>query len=203
MEVNGESLLAHLLGRLGQAELVDDIVVATGPGEENEPIREEAIMCGVDCPYIESDEDDVLGRFIEVAEAYGADVIVRITGDCPLVDPAMVDRVITALGDNDFASNVVNRTFPRGMDVEVMHYDTLLRLRRLATDDYSKEHVCVYVYSHDEFSKASVEDDYDNHLLPNGEECRWCVDTPEDFERIGEMLADGGGYEDLLRRFYG
>ena len=177
--------------------------MATGPGAENEPIREETLLCGHECPEIESEEDDVLGRFIEVAAMYEADTVVRITGDCPLVDPEMVDRVIESLGKNDFASNVVNRTYPRGMDVEVMPYDTLLRLDRTVEPGYEREHVCVRVYSHPEYLISSVESEYDNHLLESGEECRWVVDYQEDFDRIGEMLEYGGNYEELLGRFYG
>lgn len=187
---------------MGQAELVDEIVVATGPTPDNEVIREEAIRCGYECPYTDVDEDDVLGRFIQVAGEYGADVVVRITGDCPLIDPFIVDKTIEALGKADFASNVVRRTYPRGLDVEVMPYDTLLRLDRVATPE-QREHVCVAVYGDDRFKKVSVEDTQDHFHQPDGSECRWCVDTAEDFDRVSEMLEFYGDYKARLRRFYG
>ena len=169
--------------------------MATGPGQENEVVRDEALRFGVDCPRIDVDEDDVLTRYVMAAQAYSADVIVRITGDCPLIDAGVVDDTISALDDNDFASNVFDRTYPEGLDCEVMYMDTLLKLDRLVKGP-EREHVCSYVYTSNRFSVVSVMGDQDySHL-------KWCVDTEEDYERVAPMLANGIlPYEEMLDKY--
>jgi len=172
--------------------LIDNIVVATGPGSENEPVRDEAMAYGVDCPYVEAPEEDVLLRYLTIALGYRADVIVRITGDCPLIDAEVVDETIMALGNCDFSTNVMERTYPRGFDCEVMTLDTLLKLHRLVKGE-EREHVCSYIYHSDRFAVASVQDDVDHSDLT------WCVDTQEDFERVAVLLKHGIlPYEEML-----
>jgi spore coat polysaccharide biosynthesis protein SpsF (cytidylyltransferase family) len=177
------------------SEQIDQLLVATGPGPENDIIRDEALLFGVDCPYIETPEDDVLRRFTVAALAYRPDVIVRITGDCPLIDAGVVDQTIQALDNADFASNVVNRTFPRGLDCEVMQFDTLMKLNRLVKGD-QREHVCSYVYNSDRFDVVSVEDDEDNSGLT------WCVDDQDDFDSVKKALKWGVlPYKEVLDRW--
>jgi spore coat polysaccharide biosynthesis protein SpsF (cytidylyltransferase family) len=193
----GKSLLHHLLERLELSELIDSIVVATGPGPENEEIRDETIKWGFDCPYIKREEDNVLGRYVDAARLYQGDIIVRITGDCPLVDPSLVDRVIDASYGKDFASNVVHRTFPRGLDVEVMPFPTLWGLDKiLALDHPDREHVCSFIYKQKaSFNIASITDKEDNS------DFIWCVDDEEDLERVSEYLRWGIlPYQEVLRR---
>jgi spore coat polysaccharide biosynthesis protein SpsF (cytidylyltransferase family) len=193
--VKGRSLLAHLLGRLEKSESIDNIVVGT-PDEE---ILDEAERCGVDGWISDRDEDDVLGRYVDIAKAYRADVVVRITGDCPLIDGGVVDRTVAVLGNADFASNVWPRTFPQGLDVEVMPVSTLYRLDRILPKGHTdREHVCVYVYGKPEFSLVSCTDVENNsHLV-------WCVDTEQDFERVAIILERYGDlpYREILRRLH-
>jgi spore coat polysaccharide biosynthesis protein SpsF len=160
-------------------------------------IRDEATRLGVFCPYIDVPENDVLARYLEAAKVDDSDVIVRITGDCPLVDAEVVDMTIEALADRDLASNVVTRTFPVGLDVEVMPVDTLERLDRyLSKHDPLREHVCAYAYGSDRFTKVSVTDGVDNSDI------RWCVDTYEDFEDVREVLKWGVmPYEEAVERW--
>jgi len=144
---------------------------------------------------VKADEDDVLSRYKIIALGYQADIVVRITGDCPLIDAEIVDKTISALGGNDFASNVVERTYPQGLDVEVMPVDTLMRLDRYVQGE-EREHVCSTVYHDDRFTIASVTDDEDNGTL------RWCVDYEEDLVEVGEMLTWGIlPYKELLRGY--
>jgi spore coat polysaccharide biosynthesis protein SpsF len=109
---------------------------------------------------------------------------VRVTGDCPLIDPGVTDRVITELVEHaaecDYASNVLRRTYPRGLDVEVLFWDVLVRVDRLAASQTAREHATVYVYSErpDLFLCRSVTD------VLNNSDLRWTVDTPEDLQLV-------------------
>ena len=186
------SLLGHLLGRLEKSELIDNIVVGT----PDEVIRDDVESNGFDCVVSDRDEDDVLGRYVDIAEEYGADTVVRVTGDCPLIDGGVVDQTISILGGYDFACNIWPRTFPQGLDVEVMPISTLHRLDELLKPgDPEREHVCVHVY-HGDFSIASYTDNEDNSDLI------WCVDYPDDFTRMAAILRKWGDlpYKEILRR---
>ena len=183
--------MSHLLGRLEKSELIDNIVIGT-PDDE---IRDELVE--YECVVSDRDEDDVLGRYIDIATEYGADVVVRITGDCPLIDGGVVDRTIEVLGDADFSCNIWPRTFPQGLDTEVMTMDTLLRLDEMLPEGHpDREHVCVHVYEDKEFSINSLVDAEDNSNRV------WCVDTQEDFERVAMILERWGDlpYKEILRR---
>jgi len=186
--------LSHLLGRLEKSILIDNIVVGTAEG--NEAICDEVEFLGYDACVPDREEDDVLGRYVDIARDYEADIIVRVTADCPLIDPEIVDKVINNLGDFDFATNVWPRTYPQGLDVEVMQVETLYRLDKMLPEGHpDREHVCVAVYDNPEFSIVSVteSDDY-SHL-------RWCVDDQEDFEQVARILERWGdlSYREILR----
>lgn len=187
------SLLAHLLGRLEKSALLDNIVVGTAPG--NERIEEEVESLGFDCMVPDREEDDVLGRYIDIADSYEADVVVRITGDCPLVDAEVVDKTISILGSADFATNVWPRTYPTGLDVEVMPIDTLYRLDRMLEEGHpDREHVCSHIYGNDLFETVSLCDEKDN----SGH--RWCVDDEFDFDSVREIIERWGnlGYREIV-----
>lgn len=184
MDLAGSPLLAQELRRLRRACAVDDIVVATTTNSTDDPIAEVARAEGVS--VFRGSEDDVLGRYVCAAAHAKADLIVRITADCPLIDPKVVDRVVHALGrSNDYASNVLERTFPRGLDCEVLHRDTLERLGRLATSALSREHVTWLINEErpDLFVRQSVADDQDNSDLS------WTVDEAVDLELVRRLYA--------------
>ena len=188
------TLLSYLLERLSKSALIDNIVVGTAEG--NEAIVDEVESCGYECAVPDREEDDVLGRYVDIAKDYEADIVVRITGDCPLVDSDIVDQTINILGNADFATNVWPRTYPMGLDVEVMPADTLYRLDRMLEEGHpDREHVCVHVYDNPLFDIISLVDEEDHSGL------RWCVDDEEDLTVVGEILRRWGdlGYREILR----
>lgn len=206
LEVAGETLLGLLLKRLGRVTLADAVVVATTTAERDRPIVDLAGAMGV--PSWRGSEEDVLARYHGAATAHRAEAVVRITADCPLMDPAVVDRVIGAFADPagacDYASNTLERTYPRGLDCEVFSMGILDEAHRRATDPVEREHVTPYIYRRPErFRIVQVRNgtDLSRH--------RWTVDTPEDFElirRILETLLPAGtdfGMGDVLRLLAG
>ncbi len=126
--------------------------------------------------------DDVLARFAGALERYPAQVLVRLTADCPLADPEVIDAVVTLLMDEDldYAANTpAHRTYPKGLDVEVMRAACLLRAAREAADPYEREHVTPYLYRHPElFAQAFTSQDADEG------EVRWTVDRPDDLDFV-------------------
>jgi spore coat polysaccharide biosynthesis protein SpsF len=182
MDVSGAPMLAQQLRRLQRAQSLDSIVVATSDRPDDDRIVEAARAAGVDA--FRGSETDVLARCLGAARASRADVVVRVTADCPLIDGSVVDRVCRSLtGDVDYAANVIRRTFPQGLDVEALHLDVLERVARMASSDAAREHVTWFVYRerHDLFEIASVEDSQDNSDL------RWTVDRLSDLELVREL----------------
>ena len=131
-DLAGQPLLAWVLRR-ARASAVDDVVVATTVNVEDDQVI--AIAEREDARWFRGDEHDVLGRYVHAAREAGADVVVRLTADCPMLDAEVVDRVIGALCDDpesvDYASNVIVRTFPQGLDAEALFFDVLLRAQRM------------------------------------------------------------------------
>jgi spore coat polysaccharide biosynthesis protein SpsF len=131
----------------------------------------------------------VLSRYVGAARVAAADVVVRVTADCPLIDPALVDRVIEELvvhqADCDYASNVIQRTYPRGLDTEAFFWDTLLRLDRLGTSPAAREHVTIALRAERPalFLRRDITDEQDNSDL------RWTVDTPQDMELVRRLYT--------------
>jgi spore coat polysaccharide biosynthesis protein SpsF len=174
----GEPMIGRQIERLRRAASLDRLVVATSTGAEDDPL---AAYCeGLGAPVFRGPLDDVLGRFAAAAEAFGpAEAVVRLTADCPLADPEVVDEVVrTHLASGaDYTSNVLpNRTFPKGLDVEAVRTEALLSAAREAADPYEREHVTPFLYRRPErFRIASVE------RSPSLADLRWTVDTPEDY----------------------
>ena len=186
-DIAGRPMLAQQLRRLKQCSMADEIVIATTPALTDEPIVELAKREGVQC--FRGSEDDVLSRIVGAARQTQADVVVRITADCPLIDPQVADQVIAELvnlpADCDYASNVLQRTYPRGLDTEALFVDTLVRMDRLARSRASREHVTVFLRLErpDLFLCRSVMDHEDNSDL------RWTVDTAEDLEFVRALYG--------------
>jgi len=182
MDVAGRPMIAQQLRRLQKCSLVNEIVVATTIHDIDDPVVRLAEHEGV--TWYRGSQSDVLARYVEAAEQTKADVIVRLTADCPLIDPQITDKVIQELVDHssscDYASNVQQRTFPRGLDVEAFFRDTLLRIDRLGQSTSAREHVTIVPRSErpDLFLCRSVTDTEDNSDL------RWTVDTETDLKLI-------------------
>ncbi|MFC3801231.1 cytidylyltransferase domain-containing protein [Cohnella sp. GCM10012308] len=186
MRAAGLPLLQHELQRVSRAKRIGEIVVATTREPADDPIA--ALCRKLGCRCMRGDEADVLGRYAEAAKACQADAIVRLTGDCPLIDPAVIDRVTSAFLDRsttvDYASNTLVRTDPRGLDTEVFSAEALQRTAREADQPAEREHVTLYMYRHpDRFRLLNVPGARDLQAH------RWTVDTPEDFELVSRILA--------------
>lgn len=187
-DLAGRPMLAQQLRRLKHCAQADDIVVATSAADRDDPVVDIARTEGV--RWYRGDELDVLARFVGAAREADADVVARITADCPLIDPVITDRVIDRVASNpsgvDYASNVLRRTWPQGLDAEAMAIDVLLRTSRMATSAPAREHVTWFIYEErpDLFLISSLEDTADNADL------RWTVDTPADLELV-RAIYDG------------
>jgi spore coat polysaccharide biosynthesis protein SpsF len=167
-------MLALQLERVARARL-DGVVVATSDEAADDAVAALAEREGFAC--FRGSLDDVLDRFYRAAAAARPEHVVRLTADCPLIDPSVIDRVAAAhlAGGHDYTSNTLRRTFAHGEDTEVMRFAALERAWREATSAYEREHVTPYLYRHPElFDLGSVEADEDHSQL------RWTVDYPED-----------------------
>jgi len=202
MDLAGRPMLAQQLRRLARCRQVDEIVVATTTNATDDPVV--AVARAEGARWYRGSETDVLARYVGAAREARADVVVRVTADCPLIDPEESDRVVATLVAQrercDYASNVVRRTFPQGLDTEVMHADTLERLDRLARSSPAREHVTYFILNeHPEFFRIhSVTDTEDNSDL------RWTVDVPQDLEMVRQLYEELNlgeqvvGYRELL-----
>jgi len=184
-DLAGDTMLARVVGRLRAARTIDTIVIATSIHAADDTVVREAGRLGVGVHR--GSEDDVLDRFLGAARTYRADVIVRATADCPLLDPGVVDQVVHALDRGvDYASNTHVRTYPRGLDIEAFHRDTLERIARLGTSVAAREHVTAFVMERPElFAVRRVEAGHDDSDL------RWTVDTADDLALVRELYELG------------
>jgi len=159
------------------------IVIATTTSPADDLIQEFASR--MDFPVHRGSETNVLERYQEAADRFGASTIVRVTSDCPLIDPEVIDRCITRFGeeDLDYLSNFGERTFPRGLETEVMTAEALAIAHGEAGRPEEREHVTPYIYRNPgRFKIGTLRSD-----IPAGHE-RWTVDTAEDLELIGRIL---------------
>ena len=186
-EVLGKPLLEYQIERLRRVTEADEVVIATTTNIADEPIVELCERLGV--AYYCGSEEDVLSRYYEAATEFRADVVVRVTSDCPLIDPAVVDKVIKHYKDNrnnyDYVSNTLTRTYPRGMDTEVFSYKVLQEAYYNAQKQPEREHVTPYICWHPESYRL---DNVSHH--ENQSQHRWTIDTPEDFELIKLILQE-------------
>lgn len=178
--VLGRPLLAHLLSRLGRARLVDDIVLAVPASSANDELARFADELGLRC--WRGSEDDVLDRFHGAAADARATVVVRITGDCPLVDPVLVDRLVAKLVDEHLEYVRTGESFPDGFDVEVCTFTALHQAWQAATDRYDREHVMPYIRRTAGELAAVVEHDEDLSAE------RVTLDKPEDLVVIASVF---------------
>jgi spore coat polysaccharide biosynthesis protein SpsF len=185
MKILEKPLLGYVIERVGYAKLIDEIVVATTVSPEDDVI--EALCRKMHVRCFRGSEDDVLSRYFGAARMTQADVIVRITADCPLMDPEVIDKVVgrflDASPDIDYVSNTLERTYPRGMDVEVISSKCLEIAMAQARAVEEREHVTLYIYRHPEqFSLISVVHSSNQSYF------RWTVDTSEDFLLIKKLI---------------
>ena len=194
MDLEGETVLARVVNRLRRARLITEFLVATTDQAADDAIVTECRRLSVSVSR--GDHDDVLDRYYRAAQLTKADVIVRITSDCPLIDAEVTDKTVAAFLEArpDYASNSLVLTYPRGLDTEVMSFAALGRAWKEARKQYEREHVTPYIYQHPtEFKLLSVTDDADH----SGH--RWILDTPEDLEFVRAVYSRLAGNAFLSR----
>lgn len=182
----GQPMFVRQIERIRRASLIDRLVLATSIDPSDDPLAE--LAGRHDIPFHRGPLEDVLTRFMGSAQPYGPDWVVRLTGDCPLADPQVIDRVIeeTLAAGADYGSNTIVPTYPDGLDVEVVRYGVLETIAREPRTPAEREHVTLAIHRRpDRFKLHSVTQTPDlSHL-------RWTVDNPEDFalvQRIYEGL---------------
>lgn len=196
LPVAGEPMLARVYSRVRQAQLIDEIVVATTSDPPDLPIIQFCQELNIAC--FRGDLYDVLDRYCQAALFAQADVIVRITADCPMIAPEEIDRVIQAFLDSgaDFAANRLpppfERTTPIGMDCEVCSFKALQKAWQQADQPYQREHVMPFLYDTPGRFKVVTID-----MEPSQGHLRFTVDTPEDLKLANEVYSVFGGRDDF------
>jgi glutamate-1-semialdehyde 2,1-aminomutase len=175
-------MIEILLKRLNNSKLLNQIILATSTDTRNKPLVEHVESLGFTCQ--QGSDLDVLERYVQAAEKSKADVIVRITGDCPLVDPVLVDECITRFKETkvDYCANTSPPTFPDGLDIEVIKFSALKKAAQESTKLSHREHVTPYIRELDFFSKSNYSNNEDFSAL------RWTVDDQEDFDVISKVF---------------
>lgn len=183
--INGKPMIGIIMESLKKSKLIDKSLVATSKSHKDDILVNYLKKNKID--YYRGSEDDVLGRFYHAAKKENAGLIIRISADCPLVDPEIVDRVIEkALKYNsDYCSNGEIRTFPLGYDVEVITFETLSRMYKNTKDPDDREHVTLFINRNPNLFKIESIMAPKNKQHP---EWRVCVDTKEDLHLIKEIF---------------
>ena len=177
----GKPVLQHIIERLRESKYIDNVIVATTINQTDEPIIE---LCKkIDCLWFRGSENNVLERVLETAHHFKTDLFVEITADCPCICPSIVDDCIEKIGSRDYISNVIKRTYPRGLDVQVLPIQILERIFKEVDNDIDKQHVTSWVYlnpksylSYNRYCLISNKQDYSN--------IRLTLDTEEDYKLI-------------------
>ncbi|HYC02654.1 MAG TPA: glycosyltransferase family protein [Azospirillaceae bacterium] len=200
-EAAGKTLLQHHLERLGRVRHADRVVCATTDNPADDVLADHAQSLGV--PVVRGSEADVLDRFHRAALAHQAGIIVRVTSDCPLIDPVLIDELLEmVLGSDpppDHAGIDVS-VFPRGLDAEAVRFEVLDEAWRLGHEPFEREHVTPYIYRRPERFRLALLTRPGTIPGPH----RWCVDTAEDFELVRRLLETllpgnpGFGWQDVL-----
>ena len=184
-DLGGQPVLAWVVARLRRATSLDDLVIATTVLPEDDELVHWCDERGVN--VVRGHPEDLLDRYLLAGRQYQADVLVRVTSDCPLIDPAVVDAVVgqfRRLPGIDYCSNTLEpRTYPRGLDAEVFALDALERASREDLDPGSREHVTPHLKDADGYSRARVD------LVDDLSGVRWTVDTVEDLSALRLLVA--------------
>ncbi len=183
----GKTVLSHDIERIKQSKLIDEIIIATTTNDSDKIIYSEAIKCGVKA--FRGSEEDVLSRYYYAASENNLDIVMRLTSDCPLIDPKLIDEMLKFYIDNSYdivsnaGSDLKNRTYPRGLDTEIFTFKLLETAFNKANEKYQREHVTPYIYENTKnifYYKNDV--DYSKYRIT--------LDTEEDFELIKEIYKE-------------
>lgn len=183
-DIAGKPLLYHVVSRARETRVCDDVLVATSSEPADDPIATYCATEGI--TFFRGSHTDVLKRYADASMFIGADVIVRFTADCPLIDPSVGRAVIERFheGEFDYMSNTLKRTYPDGLDTEVFSGGALKKADREATIPAEREHVTPYFFNHPElFRLGSVtqEEDFSKY--------RWTVDEAPDLEFVRRIFG--------------
>jgi len=189
-EIGDRAMLWHVYERAVKASLVDAVVVATTTEPGDDAIEAFCREHAIDCHR--GSETDVLDRYYQTAIDENADTVVRLTADCPFLSPAVIDRVVRVYRDSDaqYVTNIIQYTYPDGLDVEVFDAAALGTARENATSSEEREHVTPYIRESGAFETKNVEnplDIYEYSCIGDGTVPRWTVDYPEDLEFVREV----------------
>ena len=187
MKICNKTIIDLIIERLRQCKKVDDIILAIPNTNQNDVLEEYANKLG--CHYYRGSEEDVLSRYYQTARQFEISEIVRVTGDCPLIDPILVDLMVEHYLNEkvDYAAIDVDNNFPRGLDAEIFSFETLEKVNTEAHRDYEREHVTPYIYEHPELFKIRFMEAEKKLRRP---ELRLTVDTQEDFNLVREIFKN-------------
>ncbi|PKM94927.1 MAG: acylneuraminate cytidylyltransferase [Firmicutes bacterium HGW-Firmicutes-1] len=189
MNLEGQPMLVRVLERLKQVIGIDEIIVATTTNEMDDAV--ELVARTQNVIVYRGSEEDVLSRYYEAAKKENLDIVIRVTGDCPLIDPLVITEILEFFKTNeyDIVSNATVdpqfRTYPRGLDTEIFSFKALEGANIKAVEKSHREHVTIYIYENTEH-KYFYKQQQDNSQF------RWTVDTIEDFEFV----------ENIYKRLY-
>lgn len=185
--VLGRPLLSYMIERLKQCTTFDDIIIATTTNSTDDVLVELAKKENVKC--YRGSELDVLGRVLNALEHFNIDLMVETTGDCPLIDTAIVDSVVNSYleWNFDYVSNTLSPGYPRGLACQVFSTELLRKVASLTQDPVDREHVSFYIYQHPEKYRLGDVKAPPRHCDPD---LRLTVDTPEDFEVIKLIIEN-------------
>ena len=189
--VGGRSLLEFLIERLKRSKLVTEIIIATTDKKYDDPIETLGINLGL--KVIRGEEEDVLSRFFLASKNALGNILIRITADCPFIDPKLLDQMLEIYinGDFDYLSNTLPPTYPDGLDIEIFSSKCLEEAYRASSSKYQREHVTPWIKENKNYSISNKENQDDFSSL------RWTVDESEDLEVIKKVIDNFNGKSDF------
>jgi len=181
-QINGIPMIELLLTRLSKSKKINKIILATSINKNNFPLVKKVEKLGYSCE--QGSENDVLDRYFQTAKTYNPEIVIRITGDCPLVDPILVDAFISKFEklDVDYLSNTKPPTYPDGLDIEIMTFASLKNAWKNAKTSFHREHVTPYILESDYFKKVNIEN------KENLSNLRWTLDEQSDFQVLQNIF---------------
>jgi spore coat polysaccharide biosynthesis protein SpsF (cytidylyltransferase family) len=180
LNLSGKPILWHVVESCKKAN-VEEVIIATSKNKENDVIEEFCKQYKIS--FFRGSENDVLKRYYDTAKKFNLDIIVRITSDCPLISPEIINKAIQGLKqeNGDYVSNISKRTYPRGVDAEVFTFRALEKINKIVKKDFEREHVTSFIYNNPQMFKIG-------HLITTGllkrPDIRITIDTKEDFKLL-------------------
>jgi spore coat polysaccharide biosynthesis protein SpsF len=182
----GRPLLSHIVERVRKAKTVDEVIIATSINPLDDPVEEFAKKEGI--KYYRGKEADLIDRFYNACVKFNIDVIVRVTADCPFVDPQLIDKLVNIYLNNrdkyDLISNIHPPTFPDGLDLEIIPFSVMKEIHFGLKNKFDREWFTTYLFDKGKYQYYNLENDEDLSLL------RWTIDYPEDYEFFKRVFSE-------------